>query len=198
MILQHTEIEVGVAVLNYFQLITNGTLVVFKWNLQGLLIRIDLCEKTSSAAPLGYLVNTRKIPASLRELFEKVSFYFEKGEPIQEIPWDLFHQEGWSSFQKKVYQITTSIPHGETRTYAWVAQKIGNPAAVRAVGQALKKNPFPILIPCHRVVSSQGMGGFMGKVDPDEPELQLKKDLITLEESYQSPVFSFLAVGAHP
>lgn len=53
------------------------------------------------------------------------------------------------------------IPAGQTRSYAWVAKKIGHPKAARAVGQAVKKNPFPIVVPCHRVIASDGsIGGF--------------------------------------
>lgn len=54
-----------------------------------------------------------------------------------------------------------SIPLGEVRTYKWVAQEAGNPKAARAVGQILKKNPFPLIVPCHRVVASGGrLGGY--------------------------------------
>lgn len=54
-----------------------------------------------------------------------------------------------------------TIPCGQTRSYKWVAGKIGNPQAFRAVGQALKKNPLPGIIPCHRVIRSDGkLGGF--------------------------------------
>ena len=53
------------------------------------------------------------------------------------------------------------IPEGQVRSYAWVAKKIGCSKAARAVGQAVKKNPFPIVIPCHRVIASDGsIGGF--------------------------------------
>ena len=51
------------------------------------------------------------------------------------------------------------IPCGERKSYAWVAQKIGRPQAARAVGTALKKNPFTIIVPCHRVVHSDGSIG---------------------------------------
>lgn len=64
-------------------------------------------------------------------------------------------------FQKKVYQIVKTIPYGEVRSYQWVAEKIDKPRAARAVGQALKKNPWPIIIPCHRVIRKDGsLGGF--------------------------------------
>ncbi len=66
-----------------------------------------------------------------------------------------------TSFAKKVYRAVLSIPLGEVRTYKWVAEKAGNPRAARAVGQILKKNSFPLIIPCHRVVASGGkLGGY--------------------------------------
>lgn len=71
-----------------------------------------------------------------------------------------------TDFQWDVLKAITEIPLGETRSYKWVAQKIGRPAAVRAVGQALKRNPFPIRIPCHRVIREDGdLGGYAGRYD---------------------------------
>jgi O-6-methylguanine DNA methyltransferase len=64
-------------------------------------------------------------------------------------------------FTKKVYQIVLTIPLGEVRTYKWVARKAGKPRAYRAVGQILKNNPYPLIIPCHRVIESYGrLGGY--------------------------------------
>jgi O-6-methylguanine DNA methyltransferase len=78
-------------------------------------------------------------------------------------------------FAKKVYKIVLSIPLGEVRTYKWVAQRAGRPRAYRAVGQVLKRNPYPFLIPCHRVVaSSNKLGGYSRGV-------KLKKQLLILE-----------------
>ena len=65
-----------------------------------------------------------------------------------------------TKFQKKVYQAVKTIPKGQVRTYGWVAKKIGRPKAARVVGNALNQNPFPVIVPCHRVVSSNGLGGF--------------------------------------
>lgn len=71
-----------------------------------------------------------------------------------------------SAFQREVLNATLTIPLGETRTYKWIAEKIGRPKAVRAVGQALRKNPYPLIIPCHRVVKSDGaLGAYAGKND---------------------------------
>jgi len=71
-----------------------------------------------------------------------------------------------TDFEKKVWNSLKEIPFGETRTYKWVAEKVGNPSAARAVGRALSKNPIPIVIPCHRVIESDGsIGGYSSGVD---------------------------------
>ncbi|MFH1655763.1 MAG: MGMT family protein [Candidatus Omnitrophota bacterium] len=79
-------------------------------------------------------------------------------------------------FEKKVLKITSQIPLGQVRSYKWVAKKLGQPHATRAVGQALKKNPYPMIIPCHRVIRSDGsLGGYAkGK--------KLKKKLLLFEK----------------
>ncbi len=64
--------------------------------------------------------------------------------------------EDFTSFQLKVLEATLRIPLGEVRSYRWIAEQIGSPKAVRAVGSALRKNPYPFIIPCHRVVKSHG------------------------------------------
>lgn len=88
---------------------------------------------------------------------------------------DQLDLSGATAFQQQVWEITRLIPYGETRSYAWVAEQIGQPRAVRAVGQALGKNPLPIIIPCHRVITSNSkLGGFGGGVE-------MKKRLLSLE-----------------
>lgn len=66
-----------------------------------------------------------------------------------------------TDFEHKVWLALKEIPYGETRSYKWIAEKVGSPKATRAIGQALKKNPLPIILPCHRVIASDGsIGGF--------------------------------------
>lgn len=78
-------------------------------------------------------------------------------------------------FQRAVWQATRHIPYGKTRSYKWVADRVGSPKALRAVGQALARNPLPIIIPCHRVLSKDGgLGGFSGG-------LKIKRFLLRLE-----------------
>ncbi len=67
-----------------------------------------------------------------------------------------------TDFEQLVYDTVGKIPRGEVRSYKWVAETIGNPKAFRAVGNALNKNPTPGIVPCHRVVKSDGsIGGFV-------------------------------------
>jgi O-6-methylguanine DNA methyltransferase len=71
--------------------------------------------------------------------------------------------KGYTPFQRAVWKACMTIPSGETRSYKWIAEKIGRPGSVRAVGNALGKNPFAPLVPCHRVIRSDGSpGGFSG------------------------------------
>ena len=64
-------------------------------------------------------------------------------------------------FERRVYAAIQRIPRGQTRSYVWVARQLGTPGAARAVGQALKRNPFAPRVPCHRVVRSDGsLGGY--------------------------------------
>jgi methylated-DNA-[protein]-cysteine S-methyltransferase len=80
-------------------------------------------------------------------------------------------------FEKKVYTVVKSISSGETRTYKWVAEKAGAKGASRAVGNALNKNPFPIIIPCHRVVNSSGCpGNYAFGADLKKKLLKLERD----------------------
>jgi methylated-DNA-[protein]-cysteine S-methyltransferase len=79
-------------------------------------------------------------------------------------------------FQRAVWAATRRIPFGQTRSYAWAARQTGKPGAARAVGQALSKNPLPVIIPCHRVLRRDGsLGGFRGG-------LAMKKFLLALEK----------------
>jgi len=69
----------------------------------------------------------------------------------------------YTPFQQAVWKACMSIPAGQTRSYGWIAEKIGKPGAVRAVGSALGRNPFAPIVPCHRVIKSDGtLGGFSG------------------------------------
>ena len=85
---------------------------------------------------------------------------------------------GLPAFTHAVLKAATQIPYGEVRSYRWLAQRLGKPRAARAVGNALARNPIPIIIPCHRVVRSNGtLGGYaLGTA--------LKKRLLEMERKH--------------
>ena len=81
-------------------------------------------------------------------------------------------------FTKKVYNAVLNIPIGEVRSYKWVAEKCGRPKAFRVVGTILKNNPYPLLIPCHRVIKSNNeLGGYMFGVKRKKLILDLEKEI---------------------
>ena len=118
----------------------------------------------------------RRAPSALRRLAEAAAQYFE-GEPVHfdEFPVDL---SSGTSFQRRVWSVIGRIPYGQVRTYQWIGVEIGRPEAARAIGQAVGANPVPLLIPCHRVVGSDGsLVGFSA-----EGGIGLKVKMLDLEK----------------
>lgn len=98
--------------------------------------------------------------------------YFAHGVPIPAPPLD---PPRGTPFQRKVWDALLRIPFGKTRTYAEIAKEVGSPAGSRAVGGACGANPMALVIPCHRVIASDGsLGGYGGGLD-------IKKSLLALE-----------------
>ncbi len=132
-------------------------------------------EPTPEAAQAGVrrvVGDAVKDDYAFGDLPERLKGYFDGEKVIFDDKLDL---DGATEFQRNVWEATRIIPYGETRSYAWVARRIGNPRACRAVGNALGRNRLSIIIPCHRVISSDGsLGGFGGG-------LKLKMRLLELE-----------------
>ncbi|WHZ59437.1 methylated-DNA--[protein]-cysteine S-methyltransferase [Metabacillus hrfriensis] len=114
----------------------------------------------------------------LKDAIKQLTEYFEGKRTSFQLP---FKQTG-TAFQEHVWSALEEIPYGESRTYLDIAVRIGKPKAVRAVGQANKKNSLPIFIPCHRVIGAKGMlTGYAGT------QTDLKAVLLDLEKiSYQA------------
>ncbi len=115
------------------------------------------------------------VKARKRTLSEEITRQFQgylKGESRE---FSLRYRLEGTEFEKQVWQLTASIPYGETRTYKWISERLNKPGSVRAVGQALKKNPLPLVIPCHRVIQSDGdIGGYSSGVE-------IKRRLLEME-----------------
>jgi O-6-methylguanine DNA methyltransferase len=101
------------------------------------------------------------------------------GEHQKDLPVDLY---GLTGFERSVLTKTMEIPYGEVRPYAWVAREIGRPRAVRAVGSALAENPIPFVIPCHRVVRTDGHIGEYGAGGPEAKRAVLATEGVDPDE----------------
>jgi len=133
------------------------------------------------------LIRKEKYFKEIKDLLMK---YFEGKKVTFDYLLDLRFATG---FEKKVFEATRSIPYGERRSYQFLAQEVGSPKASRAVGQALKKNPLPIIIPCHRVIYRNGkLGGFLAGVEFKQRLLLLEQKFTrfsgsrTIEETYKT------------
>jgi methylated-DNA-[protein]-cysteine S-methyltransferase len=120
---------------------------------------------------ISWVISEKKTAAVRKELTE----YFDGHRTEFTVPLDL---RTGTEFQRKCWEILTKIPYGETRSYLQVAKAAGRPAASRAVGQANHHNPIPIIIPCHRVINTDGkLGGYGGGLDLKEQLLALERAL---------------------
>ena len=132
-----------------------GQLVV-AWNGRGV-TTVDLAGE-DGAFEAGHLATTgrRAIPADLPPRLANAITRRLDGDRRVRIPLDL---RGHSPFEQDVWRKALEIPRGEVRPYGWIAAEIGRPKAVRAVGSALGHNPVPLIVPCHRVVRTDGSIG---------------------------------------
>jgi len=130
----------------------------------------DCCVSPSPGARTPRFTKQAEVsPQRFQDLAERLRAYYA-GHKV-DFP-DELDLSTATSFQREVWEATRLIPYGETRSYKWVAAK---PKAVRAVGQALGKNPLPVIIPCHRVLASNGgLGGFGGGLDTKRFLLQME------------------------
>ena len=111
-----------------------------------------------------------------KNLIQKLDLYFKGQTVVFDDPIDLL----WGTlFQRKVWNQVKQIPYGQTRTYGQIAAQLNQPKASRAVGAANGVNPIPIIIPCHRVVQTNGkLGGYSGGLDIKDELLRLERVVI--------------------
>lgn len=131
------------------------------------IVALQLPEKTESAllaslkSKLGdpSLCWSREAPPFAREVADAITLHLA-GKP-QKFSLRHFEMECFAPFFRKVYENAVRIPAGTVVSYAKLAEEAGSPKASRAVGQAMARNPYPIVVPCHRVVGSgKSAGGF--------------------------------------
>ena len=175
-IMQATISQVGLYALELGQFmpdLNGGSPDKSSW-LKELVVPVDLVD--SSIGPEYHATDRMAMVNHITRMANQLAYdlnLYLAGEDIDfSIPLDW---SGYTSFQRRVLTATSKIPRGTTRSYREVAEIIGNYRAARAVGQALRSNRVPLLVPCHRVITSQGtLGGFTGG-------LEWKRWLLALE-----------------
>ncbi|MCQ2079312.1 MAG: methylated-DNA--[protein]-cysteine S-methyltransferase [archaeon] len=144
-----------------------------------LLGRISLVSDGTAITAL-YLP-TENLPAMeegeddvMREAIAQIEEYLAGNRRTFDIP---TRQDG-TDFRREVWNGISDIPYGRTRTYGELAEAIGHPRAYRAVGTSCGLNRLPIIVPCHRVVASDGIGSYSGGIE-------IKRRLLVLEEEFR-------------
>ena len=133
----------------------------------------------SERAATSYLTQlaggeVREDKAGVEMVYHELLEYLERRRTRLDWPLDL--RWAGSDFQRRVLAATAELPYGAVTSYAGIARRIGTPSAVRAVAQALRRNPVPIVIPCHRVIGNGGdLVGYAGN------KISLKRTLLSLE-----------------
>lgn len=106
-------------------------------------------------------------------IIQALEDYFATGDDKALLRFD-FDRSGLTPFRVKIMEALRRVPAGETMTYGELASAAGCPGGARAVGNVMARNPVPVLVPCHRVVATNGLGGFTGGLD-------VKRKLLRLE-----------------
>lgn len=128
----------------------------------GKLVRLQFTEDSVSAEPLEGMVAEVKI--QLEEYFSGKRKVF-----------DLALELKGTDFQKSVWEAVNEIPFGQTTTYMKLSQRLGNPAAIRAVGAAIGANPVLVILPCHRIIGTNGqLTGYAGGLKRKQALLELE------------------------
>jgi methylated-DNA-[protein]-cysteine S-methyltransferase len=138
---------------------------------EGCLSRLQFTEEQTDGEILDQVLLSAK---------EQLEEYFAWKRKIFDMPIGL----GGTDFQRKVWMEVAKIPFGQTTTYMKLSQKLGNPTAIRAVGAAIGANPILVILPCHRILGSDGsLTGYAGG-------LERKKALLELEgHGFQGSLF---------
>jgi methylated-DNA-[protein]-cysteine S-methyltransferase len=140
--------------------------------------KINLNEKKNTGRT-NRAITLQQDDPYLFNVFSQLEEYFNRSRRTFDIPLDL----SGSDFQLNVWKELHKIPYGKIKTYRAIAMKVGGANYVRAVGRANGQNPVPILIPCHRVIESNGrLGGYSGGTG-------IKQKLLELEGSLSMELF---------
>lgn len=177
----HAQVEIGVTACR-----VRWGWIGIAWSARGL-AGLTLPQPTESEAlgqlPAGSSSALHEVPGlDVPALVDKLRRYIDGQVVVFDEPLD---PTIGTNFQRRVWSITRAIPRGATRTYGEIAREAGSPGAARAVGQSMARNPWPIVVPCHRVVGRDGrLTGFGGG-------LAMKQRMLEMEGARSQSGFSW-------
>ncbi len=142
------------------------------YNFEFGILKISYIESAVIGIRIVAKINEEDVHSEISDTaYEQICEYIAGRRKSFDLPYELYGTE----FQKRVWIELCRIPYGETRTYKQIAEAVGNPESSRAVGSANGKNPIMIIVPCHRVIGTNGnLTGYAGG-------LELKKALLDIE-----------------
>jgi len=145
-------------------------------------LTLPMMGKNEAQAAIGQTRGAvQQVDGDVDDIGSRIRAYF-RGEVVEFDDLSLDPSLG-TPFQRRVWRATRAIPRGETRTYGELARECGSPGAARAVGQAMARNPWPVVVPCHRVVGHDGhLTGFGGGIDMKQRMLRLEKQRTLRQE----------------
>lgn len=138
----------------------------------GSIIAIDIRQSNQQA-------NSKMQQQASSRIQQQLKAYFDGRQKVFDLPLQL----NGTAFQQKVWREMLRIPAGQTRSYGEIAKRLGSDP--RAVGNACRANPVPVIVPCHRVVAKSGLGGYAGKTSGRL--LEIKKWLLKHEGASLGP-----------
>ena len=122
---------------------------------------------------------SRQTPNGLKRIITSLGRYLNGKKETLLFNVDL---NNYTPFEKKIYRALKKVTYGDVKTYGWLARQVGSPMAARAVGNALAKNRFPFIIPCHRIIRSNGSIGEFSAGGG----INLKRKLLEMESKGKS------------
>ena len=148
--------------------------MTYSYTFDSIIGKINLCADDEALTNLGFGSGSGNNPNGIiLEAVKQLSEYFDGKRQSFDLPLKPHGTE----FQQKVWSALLEIPYGETRTYGEIAAATGNPKACRAVGMANNRNPIAVIIPCHRVIGSNGaLTGYAGGLKAKEILLELENN----------------------